>query len=160
MNQMLTRLNNLQTQLKTEQSSMRTLQQSGQGDYAAVSKEADSLLKKVSDLEMEVYNPDQGKGEATVYLTDFQQDFQSLFDNIAGSDETGPRPSDMELWQTERAQLQGYLDRYNALEKTDVVAFNKLAAAHGAITVAVADPVTLPASSGRAVAAPGTRRKR
>jgi len=160
MNQMLTRLNNLQTQLKTEQSSMRTLQQSGEGDYAAVSKEADALLKKVSDLEMEVYNPDQGKGEATVYLTDFQQDFQSLYDNIAGSDETGPRPSDLELWQTERAQLQGYLDRYNALEKTDVVAFNKLAAAHGAITVAVAEPVTLPAASGRAVAAPGSGRKR
>ncbi|MGH9394778.1 MAG: VPS10 domain-containing protein, partial [Terriglobales bacterium] len=160
MNQMLTRLNNLQAQIKTEQSSMNTLQQSGEGDYSAVAKQAGDLLKKVSDLEMEVYNPDQGKGEATVYLTDFQQDFESLYGNVAGNADAAPRPSDLELWQSERAQLQGYLDRYNTLEKTDVVAFNKLAASHGAITLAVAEPVSLPAAASHVVAAPGARRKR
>jgi len=158
MNQMLTRLNNLQTQLKAEQASLRTLQSSG-GDYAAVEKQAGALLKKVSALEIEVYNPDQGKGEATVYLTDFQQTFQEAYGNLVDGYNTAPRPSDLAFWDQQRAQLQGYLDRYNDLEKTDVVAFNRLAASHSAITLAVSQPVTLPAASATAAAAPGAHRR-
>ncbi|MGH9481550.1 MAG: VPS10 domain-containing protein, partial [Terriglobales bacterium] len=109
MNQMLTRLNNLQTQLKTEQTSMKTLQQSGEGDYQAVNDQADRLLKKVAALEDEVYNPDQSKGEATVYLTDFQQDFQGLYGDIMDGYDSAPRPSDLALWAQEREQLQSFL---------------------------------------------------
>ncbi|MGH9480175.1 MAG: WD40/YVTN/BNR-like repeat-containing protein, partial [Terriglobales bacterium] len=153
MNQMLTRLNNLKTQLSTEQASMKTLEESGSGDYATVEKSATALLKKVSALELELYNPDQGKGEATVYLTDFQQQFQSVYNDLTDVSDTAPRPDDMALWAQERAQLVGYLDQYNQLEKTDVAAFNTLAAQHGAISLAVGEPVTLPASRGLAVAA-------
>ncbi len=158
MNQMLTRLNNLKTQLQAEQASLRTLQSSG-GDYADVEKQAGALLKKVSTLEFGIYNPDQGKGEATVYLTDFQQHFQQVYGNLTEGYDTAPRPSDLALWAQERAELQGYLDRYNDLEKTDVVAFNKLAAKHNAITLAVSEPVSLPAASAAEAAAPGARRQ-
>ncbi|MGH9482998.1 MAG: hypothetical protein ACRD1L_13000, partial [Terriglobales bacterium] len=94
----------------------------------------------------------------TVYLTDFQQDFQGLYGDIMDGYDSAPRPSDLALWAQEREQLQGFLEGYNALERTDVVAFNKVAASHGAITLAVSEPVTLPAARGAAVVAPGAGR--
>lgn len=157
MNDMLTRLNNLKDQIGTEQKSIRTLQQTGSGDYAAVVDSATALLKKVSDLEFEVYNADQGKGEATVYLTDFQQDFQSAYQSLSEGYDEAPRPSDLAMWQQDRTQLEGYLNRYNDLVRTDVVAFNKIAAAKGAITLAAGAPVTLPAARDSVVAAAASR---
>ena len=160
MSDMLTRLQNLKEQISSQQKAMKTLQETGSGDFAAVDTEASALLKKVDALEYILYNPDQGKGEATQYLTDFHQDFQSAAESLDEGYDTPPRPSDVELYQTERAQLEAYLGQYNQLVRTDAVAFNKLAASHGAITLAVGAPVNLPTASRGVVAASANRRRR
>jgi len=151
--QMLTRLHSLNNQIATEQKSMQTLQQAGAGDFAVVETAAEGLQKKTKALESEVYNPDQAKGEATQYVTDFYQDLQSAYESLAQSEDQGPRPSDVAMWNELRSQMDAYLNSYNSLVRTDVVAFNKVAADHNAITVAAGAPVTLPAAHAVAAAA-------
>jgi photosystem II stability/assembly factor-like uncharacterized protein len=153
MNEMITRLQNLQTQLKAQQASMRTLQSSGDGNYHGLMGQASGLVKKANALEYVLYNPDQGKGEATAYLTDFQQNFQSIARTLDSQWNRAPRPVDLREWASERAQLARYLDQYNNLMRVDVVAYNKVATAQHAITLAVAGPVNLPkAIAGEAAA--------
>ncbi len=152
LNEMLTRLQNLQNQLKAQQASMRTLQEGGDGNYRSLIGQASALDKKANKLEYVIYNPDQGKGEATAYLTDFQQDFQSVYRSLDSQWNRAPRPSDLAEWAKERTQLAGYLNQYNTLMRVDVVAYNKAAAAQHAITLAVAGPVTMPKAAGMAAA--------
>ncbi len=153
MNEMLTRLQNLQNQLKAQQASMRTLQTSGDGNYRSLLGQASALAKKASQLEVALYNPDQGKGEGTVYLTAFQQDFQGIARSLDSQWNRAPRPVDLQEWAAERAQLAGYLNQYNNLMRVDVVAYNKAAAAQHAITLAVAGPVNLPKATAAEAAA-------
>jgi photosystem II stability/assembly factor-like uncharacterized protein len=160
MNRMLTGLQSLKDQLKAQQASLKSLDEAGgpSADYADVAKAAGDLEKKVGDLEYEIYNPDQGKGEATVYLTDFQQKFEGAYNSLQGDPGTAPRPTYMELWQELRGQLEGYLNQYNQMLKTDAVAFNKLAAAHHAITLAVGEPIALPSAGSNRSIAPNRKR--
>ncbi|HET9784859.1 MAG TPA: hypothetical protein VFP94_07880, partial [Terriglobales bacterium] len=160
MNRMLTGLQSLKDQLKAQQTSLKSLDEAGgpSAGYADVAKAAGDLEKKVGDLEYKIYNPDQGKGEATVYLTDFQQQFEGAYNSLQGSADAAPRPNYMELWQSLQGQLEGYLNQYNQLLKTDAVAFNKLAAAHHAITLAVGDTIALPAAGSARSIAPNRQR--
>lgn len=157
LNEMLTGLQSMKSQLRAEQASMKTLDESGSGNYGSVISAAKELSGKVVSLENTLYNPDGEKNEGTAFLSAFEQKFESAYEDLGNVYDTPPRPTDVALWHSLEAELQGYLSQYNGLLRTDAVAYNRLAAKSHAITLAVGEPITLPAASGRAIAA---RRRR
>ncbi|MGH9412542.1 MAG: VPS10 domain-containing protein [Terriglobales bacterium] len=159
LNELLTGLQSMKSQLKAEQTSLKALDTSDSGNYGDVIDSAKALAGKVSLMEYALFNPDQSKNEATAYLTDFQQQFQSAYRDLGNVTDTPPRPTDVALWHSLEGQLRGYLSQYNGLLRTDAVAYNKLAVKNHAITLAVGEPITLPAVSGRAIAARNRRQR-
>ncbi|TAN23871.1 MAG: hypothetical protein EPN33_03375 [Acidobacteria bacterium] len=153
LNQMLTGLQSMKSQLQAEQASMKTLDESGSGNYGGVISAAKEFSGKVVTLENALYNPDGQKNEGTAFLSAFQQKFESAYEDLGNVYDTAPRPTDVTLWHSLQAELQDYLGQYNGLLRADAVAYNRLAAKNHAITLAVGEPITLPAASGRAVAA-------
>ncbi|MGH9475395.1 MAG: hypothetical protein ACRD1C_03575 [Terriglobales bacterium] len=160
LNEMLTGLQSMKAQLGAVQTSMKTLDETGSGNYGDVISSASEMEKKVATMETTLYNPDGQKNEGTAFLSAFQQKFQTAYESLGGVYDAAPRPTDIALWHSLLGELQGYLSSYNQLLRTDAVAFNKLAAKSHAITLAVGDPITIPASaSTRAIAANGRRRR-
>ncbi|MGH9481549.1 MAG: VPS10 domain-containing protein, partial [Terriglobales bacterium] len=156
MNRMLNGLNSLDQQLTGVKTNLGALK--GEGDYDAVLSQAAGLQHKVVALQEE-FNP-APRREDYGGVTMFAAEFNGIFRRVSGGDNEMPHSQDLRDWARDRARLQGYLERYNALLRTDVVAFNKMALARQGVTLVAGGAVTLPAAPAvlAAVAATGANR--
>ncbi|HXE30394.1 MAG TPA: hypothetical protein VN515_01195 [Terriglobales bacterium] len=142
MNRMLDGLTSLEQQLGAVQKNLAVYK--GQGDYDTMLTQAGALRKKAVTL-LDKFNP-APRHEDYGGITEFAAEFNGIFRRVSGGVNEMPHAQDLRDWAQDRVKLQGYLAEYNALVKTDVVAFNKLALAHNGVTLVAGGPVTLPAA--------------
>ncbi|HUX67826.1 MAG TPA: hypothetical protein VMV31_10090 [Terriglobales bacterium] len=143
MNRMLNGLQSLEQQLAAVQRSLGPLR-AGDAGYAALLRQAAALRKKVVALQL-VFN-DAPRHEDYGGITAFAAEFNGIFRRVSGGVNQMPHAQDLRDWARDRAQLQGYLARYDGLLKTDVAAYNQQALAHQGITLVAGAAVSLPAA--------------
>ena len=148
LNEMLNRIVSLETQLKGTQTALR---ENARGDTAAIApitRQATELGKKLRELKDSLYNSDVQRDAAEDdihYLSRFHDRLQSLGFGMALAYAQPPTEVTTARLKELRAELDGYLERFNELLRTDVAAFNKVAQDHGAPVLVAGGPVAVKA---------------
>ncbi len=141
MNQALNRMHSLRLQL----AAASNLLGSEGAKYQPLLHQAGLLGKKIAKLQDTLYNPhvQRNVGEDDIhYLTAFHGQYQRLMFGVFNYDRP-PAPNELAAIRRMRPQLEGYLNQFNQILKTDVVAFNHLAIKSGATTLFAGAPIQL-----------------
>ena len=144
----LNRMSGLQDQL---QHLRQTLRGSGVGaadsvEYRPVLQQADALGRKLKELKDSLYNSDVQRDapeDDIHYLTRFGERLERM--SFGLSQAYAQPPSEVVAAELQRlkGELDGHLAKFNALLRTDVVAFNRIAVEHHAPTLVGGDPVQM-----------------
>jgi photosystem II stability/assembly factor-like uncharacterized protein len=130
LNEMLNRIVSLETQLKHVQQAVRENVTGDSVRTAPVTRAARDLGPKLKELKDSLYNSDvqRDAGQDYIhYLNRFQERLQGLGFGMTFAYAQPPTDVAARRLQELRAQLDGYLGRFNDLLRTDVAAFNKAA---------------------------------
>ncbi len=117
--------------------------------YAQVAPQAAALEKKLKEFEDQAYNTEvQPESMDFIrFLAKPHDRLEELLRAITSGYDQAPTPLLVEEMNVLRGQTQQYLQRYNALINSDVAAFNKLAAEHGAGTLFTGPAIQLEAAA-------------
>jgi len=158
MNEALNRMASLHKQISSLQEML------GQDDaadgatnaaYKPVLDEAKALDKKITEMQSSLYNTElQPGGQDDIhYLQKFHDRLQGAMRGVMGGFGEAPRDIAVEEAAEVRKLLEGYLQSFNTLLSTDVMAFNKKAAEHGSATLFAGGPVQIKSGAGAASSA-------
>jgi len=143
LNTMLNRISSLQDQLKNVHAALKN---ADHADARPVLASADALGRKLSTLKDSLYNSDVQRGapeDDIHYLSRFQSRFNGVVFGVMGPYAEPPRPAVREELAALTAQLNAYLDQFNAILAGDVAAYNRLADEHHAPELVGGGPVTI-----------------
>jgi hypothetical protein len=156
LNLALNRLESMHTQLLAVQRFLNSGADSDQGgvvnaSYTPVLEKARGLDKKLRSFQEKIYNSDiqEGSSDDIHFLQRFHDRLQSAM--FAVMRPYGQPPNEMvqeELGEV-RKELQGYLQQFNDLIRTDVADFNKLAIDKGANTLFAGGTIELKSAEGQ-----------
>jgi photosystem II stability/assembly factor-like uncharacterized protein len=148
LNEMLNRIVSLETQLKGTQTALR---ENARGDTTAtapITRQATELGKKLKELKDSLYNSEVQRDAAEDdihYLSRFHDRLQSVGFGMAFAYAQPPTEVMTARLKELRGELDGYLERFNEVLRTDVAAFNKVAQDHGAPVLVAGGPVAVKA---------------
>jgi photosystem II stability/assembly factor-like uncharacterized protein len=145
LNESLNRLDAMQKQLQNLE---KTAQDNKdlEAKYSNVLKLAKEVGSKAKQLKDSVYNPNiqHDVDEDSIHeLADFHDKMDSLVSRSAFLYGEAPNELFRARAQELRTELDGFLEKFNALLKTDVAAYNKAAYAVGAPTLMEGNPVSV-----------------
>src|SRR3989441_2144180 len=138
------RMEGLETQQKTTQRAWGNTPAGDTATAAPVSRQARELGRKLKELKDSLYNSDvqRDAGQDDIhYLNRFQERLQGLGFGMAFAYAQPPTEVVAQRMKDLRAQLDGYLARFNDLLRTDVAAFNKAALGAEAPTLVAGAPL-------------------
>src|SRR5712691_2853041 len=144
LNEMLNRIVSLETQLKNAQQAVRDNVKGDSGRTAPVTRAGRDLGRKLKELKDSLYNSDvqRDAGQDDIhYLNRLQERLQGLGFGMAFAYAQPPTEVVAQRLKDLRAQLDGYLARFNDLLRTDVAAFNKAALGAEAPTLVAGAPL-------------------
>ena len=144
LNEMLNRLVSLETQLKNVQQAVRDNVKGDSSRTAPVTRAGRDLGRRLKELKDSLYNADvqRDAGQDDIhYLNRFQERLQGLGFGMAFAYAQPPSEVVAQRLKDLRAQLDGYLARFNELLRTDVAAFNKAALGAEAPTLVAGAPL-------------------
>jgi len=144
LNEMLNRIVSLETQLKNVQQAVRDNVKGDSSRTAPVTRAGRDLGRKLKELKDSLYNADvqRDAGQDDIhYLNRFQERLQGLGFGMAFAYAQPPSEVVAQRLKDLRAQLDGYLARFNELLRTDVAAFNKAALGAEAPTLVAGAPL-------------------
>lgn len=162
-NESLNRAELLKTQLQTVQRVLTAEQEEegGQTQNAAfrpVIQQAREFSRKLTNLQEKVYNlslRDDAAGRLHA-LGRFSDRLNGVYRQVSFGFNQAPSP----MVQAEMAEVKGELDKYleefNAMLKTDVPGFNKVASEKGATTLFAGNPIEIKSGSADASGAAGS----
>ena len=159
----LNRAEMLKTQLATLQ---RVLAPEGDEDGATaqnaafrpVIQQARELSRKLTGMQEKVYNielRDDAAGRLHA-LGRFNDKLDGAYRAVSGGFNQAPSPMVMEEVAQVKAELDKYLEEFNAMLKTDIPNFNKVASEKGATTLFAGNPIEIKSGSGEASGAATT----
>jgi len=144
LNEMLNRIVSLETQLKNVQQAVRDNVKGDSSRTAPVTRAGRDLGRRLKELKDSLYNSDvqRDAGQDDIhYLNRFQERLQGLGFGTAFAYAQPPTEVVVQRLKDLRAQLDGYLARFNELLRTDVAAFNKAALGAEAPTLVAGAPL-------------------
>jgi len=144
LNEMLNRIVSLETQLKNVQQAVRDNVKGDSSRTAPVTRAGRDLGRRLKELKDSLYNSDvqRDAGQDDIhYLNRFQERLQGLGFGMAFAYAQPPTEVVAQRMKDLRAQLDGYLARFNDLLRTDVAAFNKAALGAEAPTLVAGAPL-------------------
>jgi len=143
LNTMLNRLVSLENQLTGMQTALRA--SGGDSTLRPVMGAARQLSRKLKELKDSLYNSDVQRDapqDDIHYLARFQDRMGGGFGGFGAYAEP-PTPEAQRLAAENKAMLEQYLAKFNAILSTDVVAFNKMAGEHSAPVLVAGAPVEI-----------------
>lgn len=151
LNEMLNRLTRMQGQLALlEKSMMPASGAAPAAGYAPVLEQARALENRIGDLTGNLYHgASQPEDRQHYFSSRFHDELQQLMFEATANYDMAPRPVLQEQIAQLGRQLQGYVAQFNALLKTSVAAFNRIALQHNASAVFAGDPVELRGPAGK-----------
>jgi len=144
LNEMLNRIVSLETQLKNVQQAVRDNVKGDSGRTAPVTRAGRDLGRRLKELKDSLYNSEvqRDAGQDGIhYLSRFQERLQGLGFGLALAYAQPPTEVVAQRLKDLRAQLDGYLARFNDLLRADVAAFNKAALGAEAPTLVAGAPL-------------------
>lgn len=126
--------------------------------FRPVIQQARELSRKLTQVQEKVYNlqlRDDAAGRLHA-LGRFSDKLQGVYRQISFGFNQAPSPLVQEEMTEVKAELDKYLEEFNAILKTDVPGFNKVAAEKGATTLFAGNPIEIKSGSAGATAAAGT----
>lgn len=144
LNEMLNRIVSFETQLKNADQALRDNLQGDTAATAPVTRAGRDLGKALRELKDSLYNSDvqrDASEDDIHYLNRFHDQLQGLGFGLAFAYGQPPTEATVTRMRELRARLDGYLSRFNELVRTQVAAFNKTAAEHGAPVLVAGAPV-------------------
>ncbi len=139
MNRMLDGLQSLNRQLAAVARNLAPFR--AEAAYRPQLAQAAALRKRVEALQAKL-NPGP-RHEDYGGITMFAAEFNGIFRRVSGGVNQMPHAQDLKDWARDRVKLEDYLNRYDALLKNGVVAYNRIALAHNGVTVVAGAPVSL-----------------
>jgi len=140
----LNRISGLQDQLQHVRQALRSAAKNDGGDYRPVLDQADALGRKLKELKDSLYNSEVQRDapeDDIHYLARFADRFEGVSFGFGQAYAQPPSEVLAAEVQRLRAELDGYLAKFNALLGTDVAAFNKVALDHHAPTLVGGEPI-------------------
>ncbi len=157
LNEALTRVENLKTQIATVQRVLAPAQPEGEGGtvnaaYQPVVQQARTLQGKLNSFEAKLFNLELvGDNAGRLHaLARFQDRLQGAYRAVSQAYDQPPNAVLQEELNECKKLLDGYLGEFNDLLKTDVANFNKLASEKGAATLFAGQPIELKSAATRA----------
>ncbi len=150
LNEALTRVEGLKSQLATVQKVLAPMPGEAEGNvvnaaYTPVMQQARALQTKLNGFEEKLFNL-QGVGDSAGrlhYLARFHDRLTGLYRAVVQPYNQAPNAMVQQEMSDCRRLLDGYLAEFNALLKADVAGFNKLALEKGAGTLFAGNPVEI-----------------
>ena len=162
----LNRAELLKTQLQTMQRVlMADQEEEGNGTmqnaaFRPVMQQARELSRKLTAYQEKVFNVEaQGDAAGRLHhLAKFGDDLEGVYRAVSFGYNQPPSPLVQEEMTQVKQELDKYLDEFNAMLKTDIPGFNKVASEMGATTLFAGDPIQIKtgAGSGATTAASGS----
>src|SRR3989449_2831966 len=128
LNEMLSRIVSLETQLKNTQQALRDNAAGDTTTAAPVTRQGRELGRKLKDLKDSLYNSDvqRDAGQDDVHhLNRFQERLEGLGFGLAQAYAQPPSEVVAARLKELRATLDDYVAKFNELVRTDVAGFNK-----------------------------------
>ena len=161
-NESLNRAELLKTQLQTVQRVLTAEQEEEGGAQNAafrpVIQQARDFSRKLTSLQEKVYNlhlRDDAAGRLHA-LGRFSDRLNGVYRQISFGFNQAPSPMVQEEMATVKQELDKYLEEFNAMLKTDVPGFNKVASEKGATTLFAGNPIEIKSGSADASGAAST----
>src|SRR3989442_1277637 len=144
LNEMLNRIVSLETQLKNVQQAVRDNVKGDSSRTAPLTRAGRDLGRRLKELKDSLYNSEvqRDAGQDDIHILNrFQERLQGLGFGMAFAYAQPPTEVVAQRMKDLRAQLDGYLARFNDLLRTDVAAFNKAALGAEAPTLVAGAPL-------------------
>jgi len=126
--------------------------------FRPVIQQARELTRKLTTMQEKVYNiglRDDAAGRLHA-LGRFNDKLDGAYRAVSGGFNQAPSPMVMEEVAQVKAELDKYLEEFNAMLKTDIPGFNKVASEKGATTLFAGNPIEIKSGSGEASGAATT----
>ena len=126
--------------------------------FRPVLEQARQLQRKLTTYQEKVYNlqlRDDAAGRLHA-LARFSDQLEGVYRAVSFGFNQAPSPMVMEEAARVKQELDKYLGDFNAMLKTDVPGFNKVAAEKGATTLFAGNPIEIKATAADTTGAPGT----
>ncbi|HET6936353.1 MAG TPA: hypothetical protein VFI72_16035, partial [Candidatus Angelobacter sp.] len=161
LNEGLNRLNSLHKQIASLQDLLGSdeAQNGTQTNvaYQPVLEQARALDKKITDLQLPLYNSDvqPGSQDDIHYLQRFHNRMQNIMRAVMSGFGEAPSQIQVEEANEVRKELDAQLAKINNFLNTDVAAFNKNAAEHGSSTLFAGGPIQIKSEGAASAAGAG-----
>jgi hypothetical protein len=157
----LNRAEMLKTQLATVQRVLAPESEEDGAQNAAfrpVIQQARDLSRKLTGFQEKLYNVELREDAAGRLhaLGRFNDKVEGVYRQVSGGFNQAPSPMVVEEMNEVKAELDKHLEEFNAMLKTDVPGFNKVASEKGATTLFAGNPIEIKTGSAGATAAAST----
>ena len=151
LHEMLTRIVNLETQLRGIEQALDANRRGDTAATAPVIRRGRELAQRLKALKDTLYNSEvqrDAEEDDIHYLNRFQDQLRGLGFGLAFAYGQPPTAAMAARLGELRGRLDGYLAQFNELLRTDVAAFNATAQEHGAPILVAGPPVTVRPAAG------------